>query len=62
LKSWKRQEREELQNPISRRIAIELGLVDEISDIEYQEIYQKQCFYYTAEERVDFRELIKPVS
>ena len=30
-----------------------------ISDIEYQGDGSKTTFYYTAEERVDFRELIK---
>ena len=30
-----------------------------ISDIEYQGDASKATFYYTAEERVDFRELIK---
>ncbi len=30
-----------------------------ISDIEFQGDGSKATFYYTAEERVDFRELIK---
>lgn len=43
----------------SRQIAIRLGLKMKISDIEYQGDGSKIIFYYTAEERVDFRELIK---
>ncbi len=33
-----------------------------LSDIEYQADLRKATFYYTAEERVDFRELIKSLS
>ena len=43
----------------SRVIAIRLGLQMKISDVEYQGDGSKVIFYYTAEERVDFRELIK---
>ncbi len=43
----------------SRQIAIRLGLQMKISDVEYQGDGSKVVFYYTAEERVDFRELIK---
>ncbi len=43
----------------SREIAIRLGLKMKISDIEFQGDASKAIFYYTAEERVDFRELIK---
>ena len=43
----------------SREIAIHLGLKMEISDIEYQGDGSKTTFYYTAEERVDFRQLIR---
>ncbi len=43
----------------SREIAIRLGLKMKISDVEYQGDGSKAIFYYTAEERVDFRELIK---
>ena len=43
----------------SREIAIHLGLKMKISDIEYQGDGSKTTFYYTAEERVDFRQLIK---
>ena len=43
----------------SREIAIHLGLKMKISDIEYQGDGSKTTFYYTAEERVDFRQLIR---
>lgn len=43
----------------SREIAIRHGLQMKISDVEYQGDASKVIFYYTAEERVDFRELIK---
>ena len=43
----------------AREIAIELGLEMKISDVEYQGDKRKATFYYTAEGRVDFRELIK---
>ncbi|HRN42148.1 MAG TPA: regulatory iron-sulfur-containing complex subunit RicT [Vicingus sp.] len=43
----------------ARTIAIELGLDMKISDVEYQGDKTKAIFYYTAEARVDFRELIK---
>jgi len=43
----------------ARTLAIELGLKMKISDVEYQGDRSKAVFYYTAEGRVDFRELIK---
>ncbi len=43
----------------SRRLASELGLEMKISDVEYQGDGAKATFYYTAEERVDFRQLIR---
>lgn len=43
----------------SREIANELGLKMKISDVEYQADLSKATFYYTAEERVDFRMLIR---
>lgn len=43
----------------SREIAIHLGLKMKISDIESQGDGSKTTFYYTAEERVDFRQLIR---
>lgn len=43
----------------SRRIAQILGLNMKIGDVEYQGDRTKAIFYYIADERVDFRELIK---
>lgn len=43
----------------ARVIARELGLNMKISDVEFQGDKSKAIFYYTAEERVDFRELIR---
>jgi len=43
----------------ARTIATKLNLQMKISDVEYQGDKTKAVFYYTAEERVDFRELIK---
>ena len=43
----------------ARKFAIDLRLKMKISDIEYQADGTKITFYYTADERVDFRELIK---
>jgi len=43
----------------ARTIALKLGLHMKLSDVEYQGDKSKAIFYYTAEERVDFRELIK---
>jgi cell fate regulator YaaT (PSP1 superfamily) len=43
----------------ARTMAVSLGLHMKISDVEYQGDKTKAIFYYTAEERVDFRELIK---
>ncbi len=51
--------REEAIQKESREIAIRLGLQMKISDIEFQGDASKAIFYYTAEERVDFRQLIK---
>ena len=43
----------------SRQIAAEMGLDMKIGDVEYQGDKTKAIFYYIAEGRVDFRELIK---
>lgn len=43
----------------SREIAEELGLQMKIGDVEYQGDGNKAIFYYIADERVDFRQLIK---
>jgi cell fate regulator YaaT (PSP1 superfamily) len=43
----------------SRQIANDLGLNMKIGDVEYQGDGNKAIFYYIADERVDFRQLIK---
>jgi len=55
----KAREREEPMKVKARQFAIDLKLQMKISDIEFQGDASKATFYYTAEERVDFRELIK---
>ncbi|MES2798442.1 MAG: regulatory iron-sulfur-containing complex subunit RicT [Bacteroidota bacterium] len=46
----------------SRTLAVNLGLQMKISDVEFQADLTKATFYYTAEERVDFRQLIKDLA
>lgn len=55
----KSRDKEEPMKVKARQFAIDLNLKMKISDIEYQGDGSKATFYYTAEERVDFRELIK---
>ena len=43
----------------ARKIAESLGLNMKIGDVEYQGDGNKAIFYYIADERVDFRQLIK---
>jgi cell fate regulator YaaT (PSP1 superfamily) len=43
----------------TRRISGDLNLAMKINDVEYQGDGTKAVFYYTADDRVDFRELIK---
>ena len=53
------QKREEPVKKHAREIAIALNLQMKISDVEFQGDGTKAIFYYTAESRVDFRQLIK---
>ena len=46
----------------ARVLAKELGLAMKLSDVDYQGDRTKATFYYTAEGRVDFRELIKKMA
>lgn len=46
----------------SRTIALALGLKMKLSDVEYQGDGKKATFFYTADERVDFRELIRKLA
>ena len=60
IEKW--EEAIELDNPTmlaARKIASEQKLNMKIGDVEYQGDKTKAIFYYIAEERVDFRELIK---
>ncbi len=57
---WQKvRDREAAVQKQSREIAMRLGLKMKISDVEFQGDASKVIFYYTAEERVDFRQLIK---
>ncbi|MGM0635831.1 MAG: PSP1 domain-containing protein [Bacteroidota bacterium] len=57
---WQKvKDREEAVKKHSREIAIRLNLKMKISDVEFQGDGSKAIFYYTAESRVDFRQLIK---
>lgn len=51
--------REEPMKVRARELAIALNLEMKISDIEFQGDGSKATFYYTANDRVDFRQLIK---
>lgn len=60
IQKW--EEARKLENPTmlrSRKIAEELKLNMKIGDVEYQGDKTKAIFYYIADERVDFRQLIK---
>jgi cell fate regulator YaaT (PSP1 superfamily) len=46
----------------SRTLAQNLKLDMKISDVEYQADLSKATFYYTAESRIDFRQLIKDMA
>lgn len=51
--------REDTAKMRTRHIAAELDLQMKINDVEFQGDNTKAIFYYTADERVDFRQLIK---
>jgi len=60
LQKW--EEAKSLEIPVmlrTRSIAAELKLNMKISDVEYQGDKTKAIFYYIADERVDFRQLIR---
>lgn len=60
LDKWKEAKSREHTTMIqSRQIAKDLGLQMKIGDVEYQGDGNKAIFYYIADERVDFRQLIK---
>lgn len=60
IEKWREAKaREYITQMKARTHAIELGLQMKISDVEFQGDNTKATFYYTADGRVDFRELIK---
>jgi len=60
IDTWKKAQARENDTMIkTRQIAKDLKLEMKISDVEYQGDNGKATFFYTADDRVDFRELIK---
>lgn len=60
IDKWKEAQKLEVDTMFkARTLALRLGLQMKISDVEYQGDKSKAIFYYTADGRVDFRELIK---
>ena len=60
IQKW--EEAQKLENPTmlrTRQIAEELNLNMKVGDVEYQGDKTKAIFYYIADDRVDFRQLIK---
>lgn len=60
IEKWEEAKKKEHKTMLrSREIAEELKLGMKISDVEFQGDGNKAIFYYIADERVDFRQLIK---
>jgi len=60
IQKWEEAKKLEVSTMLrSRKIAENLGLAMKIGDVEYQGDKTKAIFYYLADERVDFRQLIK---
>jgi cell fate regulator YaaT (PSP1 superfamily) len=60
IQKWEEAKKLEIPTMLrSRKIAEELELNMKIGDVEYQGDRTKAIFYYIADERVDFRQLIK---
>jgi len=60
IDKWEEAKKKEHKTMLrAREIAEELALAMKISDVEYQGDGNKAIFYYIADERVDFRQLIK---
>ncbi|MGB5172697.1 PSP1 domain-containing protein [Eudoraea sp.] len=63
IDKWQKcRDKEEEIKKRAREMAILLKLQMKISDVEFQGDGSKATFYYTAEERVDFRQLIKDMA
>ena len=63
LEVWQqaRNKEQEVQKR-ARELALRLNLQMKLSDVEFQGDGKKATFYYTAEQRVDFRQLIKDMA
>lgn len=60
FEKWEEAKKMEHETMIeSRRLSLNLNLNMKIGDVEYQGDKTKAIFYYIADERVDFRQLIK---
>lgn len=63
VSKWKLAKEMDLDTMHKARVLIkELGLSMKLSDVDYQGDKSKATFYYTAESRVDYRELIRRLS
>ncbi len=63
IEKWQKSRAKEDETMLkARHIASDLDLSMKISDVEYQADGSKAVFYYTANERVDFRQLIKDLA
>ena len=63
VEKWKLAKEAEFETMHKARVlAKELGLAMKLSDVDYQGDKTKATFYYTADDRVDFRELIKKLA
>lgn len=63
IEKWQLARNKEAETMLkARQIASEVGLKMKISDVEYQGDGTKAMFYYTADERVDFRQLIRELA
>ena len=63
IDAWQEARQKELETQRKgREIISKLGLKMKLSDVEYQGDGTKATFYYTADDRVDFRQLIRDLA
>ncbi|MEL0300041.1 MAG: PSP1 domain-containing protein, partial [Flavobacteriaceae bacterium] len=63
IATWQQaRDREATVQVRARELALRLQLQMKLSDVEFQGDGKKATFYYTAEQRVDFRQLIKDMA
>jgi cell fate regulator YaaT (PSP1 superfamily) len=63
IEIWEKSRNREVETQRrGREILGRLGLKMKLSDVEYQGDGNKATFYYTAEERIDFRQLIRDLA